>query len=211
MTVMTYPKDGGERYPVATGQTWVVAGRAVLTCGNLYDLPPLPIAELACTDLPWGNGPRNTYHSKAGLAHAEDPFSVFIVKALSCIRDACHWAIEIGNRDADTVAALCAGAGRSMTRHAVTYYKTKPCTLLTSDPFGVTYRGLDEAEFTAAIIAQLATGCLVTDPCTGRGLTAVTALEHGHAFHGYELSPWRCSVTLSKLAHLTGQTPERIA
>jgi len=50
--------------------------------------------------------------------------------------------------------------------------------------------------------ARVVWGDKVIDPCTGRGLTAMTAAEMGRVFTGTELNPRRAAITLQKLAQL---------
>ena len=58
-----------------------------------------------------------------------------------------------------------------------------------------------------ALLAQgyLNGGDVVADPCTGRGLTPVTADRLGLKFVGTELSHGRLAVAVEKLAEQTGQ------
>jgi DNA methylase len=214
----TYEGHGGLNYPCQPGETWSVTDRAILTIGNLVELPPLPAAALAYADPPWNQGNRNSFQTKAHLEHAETPFPVFLDAVLECIQAARCWAIEMGKQNAHILDQLITQRHRIPSEFDVTYYRRHPSKLFIApaprlgdqqlgDP-----TGLDDDDTPLwAITAWTEPNELVVDPVTGRGLTAVTALEMHRRFHGYELSPYRSSVTLTRLAALTGATPERIA
>lgn len=212
----TYAKHGGLNYECEPGSVWRVKPVATLTIGNLTDLPPLPHAALAYCDPPWNQGNRNSFQTKAGLDHAGDPFEDFLSDLLLSIRDADTWAIEMGKQQYATLDQLVAARRRVPSEFDITYYHRHPAKLLIAPRSGDEQRGnptgLDDDDTPAfAITMWTKAGDLVVDPVAGRGLTAVTAVKLGRHFAGYELSPHRASVALTKLAALTGQTPERIA
>ena len=59
--------------------------------------------------------------------------------------------------------------------------------------------GMDEPVMTWAVLEEEPQGSVIFDPCTGQGLTAVTAQRLGHVFVGTELHPRRMAVTIDKL------------
>lgn len=174
------------------------------------------------TDPPWGAGNARSFRTKAGLDGDKGrpvDFAALIQRVIFCLT----WAVpngpvwvEMGRATADDVERRLKQSWPITEVWPITYYNKNPCSLIRAAVSGPGMGaggpgGMDDAVTPAFAIARdSAPGDRVYDPCTGRGLTAVSAAQHGRVFRGSELNPRRLSVTLAKLHRLTGCAPQRI-
>ena len=213
--MMTYTKDGGEKFPVKDGQTWGGPG-AQVTCVDLTNraiVAPLLTSlmpTVAYLDPPWGQGNLTTFWGKAGRV-AVGPGAVFqgVIGALGDYLAplGIPTFMEMGVKWEHEAIAMLTRAGMSFAYSVgVTYYRKHPARLMVFNADGLALavrgdlEGLDD-EDTPSVALRGRQG-LAVDLCTGRGLTAVTAYKLGLPFIGTELNSYRVSVTLTKLQAL---------
>lgn len=219
-TRWTYKRDGGERYPVMPGDLWEVGPHRFL-CGDVEGeafvafLKGLPLPALVYVDLPYRASDARAYRTKAGVdgdRGRQVIYSRLVRATLEPLR-AVPWVyVETGVDGAETVLSVAQAAGFHLARvSSVTYYRKHEAALLAfGDEPGPGLDGVDDEETPGrAIEAHTRLGDLVLDPMVGRGLTAVSAVRAGRRAAGVELSPYRLSVTLSKVADLLGEEPTR--
>jgi hypothetical protein len=207
---MTYAKEGGLAFPCVAGQTWTVS-RAVLHVGPFPSA--LPASACVFVDPPWSQGVMSTYYGKAGIPRTSEPYAAFLARLVATSVAASRSCMfEIGSQHMEDLGGLVADAiGSYPYLYRTTYYRKHRCYMVATRACDAA-EGTDEWDTPAvAIGAWTRPGELVCDPCSGRGLTAVTALEMGRAFVGWELNPYRASVTLRKLRDLTGEEPHEQA
>jgi hypothetical protein len=215
VSMWRYESSGGTRYPVRPGEVWR-ADHHMIACGDLeqgdgvrlierFGRPP----DLTYCDPPWNNGNCAAFRTKAGVPRKvffTDFLNALLIVARTTRRDV---FLEMGNVNAPHLINLAEQSGGQLIRRwSITYYRKHPCTLIQLRFHG---QGDDAPDLTgmddddtpvAALQACARPGDVIMDPCTGRGLTAATAAYPDRTFIGLELSPWRMSCTLSKLAAL---------
>lgn len=216
--MMKYTKDGGENYPVQPGEVWHV-GEHRIRCGDLMNSADngwlqtfAPV--LVYTDPPWGQALATGFRTKAGV-DGYVTYQHLYTTAFQII--ARHYGsipvyFEQGEKWVKEMQSLAAAEGLEVTQEwAITYYKKHPATLTMFNAAGRSHSNLrgydDEATPAMAIVDHTRHGDLVVDLMAGRGLTAATAAGLDRVFAGMELSPHRVSVTLTKLARITGLEP----
>lgn len=220
-------------YPVQPGEVWTV-GPHSLACLDLEDPTrsaawmDLVVRQGRCamgfSDPPWNAGNARSFRTKA-QADGDKGRAVDFSGLMNRVLTALAWAvspggpvwIEMGNAQAAEVRAMLAQSWPLTEEWPVTYYGSKPCTLLRGATGGPSVgadgpAGVNDMLLPAFAIARDSLpGDRVYDPCTGRGLTAVSAAAAGRVFWGSELNPRRLSVTLAKLHRVTGAAPARVA
>jgi hypothetical protein len=214
LSAWQYASSGGTRYPVQPQDVWR-ADQHIIACGDLEEGDGLRLIErfgppdLTYCDPPWNNGNASAFRTKAGMPGKVD-FTGFLEALLKVTcqtrRDV---FLEMGNLNAPHLITLAEYEGAQLVRRwPITYYGRHPCTLIQlrwhgegADPPDLT--GMDDEDTPAAAVKACARpGDVIMDPCTGRGLTAATVARADIAFIGLELSPWRLSCTLTRLALL---------
>jgi len=213
-----YAASGGLAFPVQHGDVWQ-AGPHIIACGDLeagdfsrllrmHDVVP----DLVYCDPPWNAGNAAAFRTKAGVARKVD-FYDFLVTLCTCIAPTTRDVfLEMGKQQLPTLLAISEGMGATcLNTWPITYYRKHPCRLVhlrwNEDrhdlPQLPDFDGMDDDDTPlAALGACMRVDDVVADPCTGRGLTAVTVAKLGGRFVGLELSPFRMSCALHKLAQL---------
>lgn len=171
---------------------------------------------LLYSDPPWNQGNVNSFRTKAQLGKADHTIWELYARVLGVATTHKVPAfVEGGNREAARVQDLLPGTVRQ--QWGITYYRKHPCTLHYSGsrPLPPTLaRRLaqtpDDDDTPVIVMEELPPG-LVLDPCAGRGLTARTAAARGWSSCTNELSPWRMSVAMYRLAEITGVQARRIS
>jgi hypothetical protein len=211
-----YASTGGTAFPVQPREVWR-ADHHLLVCGDLEAGDGLALLErfgqaphLVYCDPPWNNGNAAAFRTKAGMPRKVD-FTAFLDRLLGIVSVARRDVfLEMGRANTAHLIRRAEVAGGRLIRHwPITYYRRHPASLVQLrwqdqglDPPDLA--GMDD-EFTpgAVLAACSLPGDVVMDPCMGRGLTAAsTASQRGRTFIGLELSPWRMSCTLARLAAL---------
>ncbi len=220
-----------DAFAVRPGDVWQVGPHRV-ACLDLEDEPraaawmhwverEAPPRGVCFVDPPWGANLARGYRTKAGLDGAKGR-PVDYPALLRRIIAAMGWAaptrpawVEIGGAQAGLALELLAEVGWPVRDSwPAVYANNKPCTIIRAAthgaPLGIAGPAGQRDDFLPAfaIARDSAPGECVYDPCTGRGLTAVSAAGAGRVFYGSELNPRRVSVTLAKLARLTGHAPQ---
>lgn len=216
MTRWKYERDGGTRYPVQHGELWEVGAHRFL-CGDVEEeglsllLLRTGLPSLVYTDLPYRSSDARAYRTKAGVDGDRGravEYRSLLRATLEPLRDVPWVYVETGIGSMPEVLHVATEAlSAPLTQvSAITYYGNKPAALAA---FGQGHApdlsGVDDEETpTRAILRHTEPGDLVLDPMVGRGLTAVSAVKEGRVAAGLELSPYRLSVTLSKVSDLLG-------
>ncbi len=217
--MLTYKKDGGENYPVKPGQVWHVGGHQI-RCGDLTNADDVAwISQfkpvLVYTDPPWGQALASGFRTKADLADYVDVWDLYRA-AFQIVHDAFDnppTYFEQGNKWRQQMQEIAVDVGLELEEDwNITYYKKSPASLTLFNSYGKPYtnlNGFDDDQTPVMAIADFTKrGDLVVDLMTGRGLTATSAANADRMFAGLELSPWRTSVTLTKLAKITMEIPQ---
>ena len=226
-----YESDGGLRYPVRPGDVWK-AGPHTIACLDtttpMLDkywsmLPSSP--KMLYTDPPWGAALTGGFYTKAGYPTKDGARRSFTDVLAGIMRTPARFKLagwmEMGDKWVDQLAAaITETGGRVIGTQPITYYRKHPHTIVAAtwgpDFVPTNVAGMDDDHTpNATMQAHLDAGLLrpgdaVYDTCIGRGLTPQTADKLGLVCYGTELSPWRMSVTLRKLAD-RGHTPTKIA
>jgi len=218
MTDWHYASTGGLNYPVQPGEVWR-ADHHMIACGDLERGDGLRLLQrfgrapdLIYSDPPWNNGNCAAFRTKAGTPRKVD-FNDFLTALLTVTRQARRDVfLEMGVVNTPVLIHLAKlHGGELIEQWPITYYRRHPCSLIQFRWFGrgTWVRGLagmdDEDTPVAVLQACMQAGDVIMDPCTGRGLTAATVASAGagdRTFIGLELSPWRMSCTLTRLAAL---------
>lgn len=227
---MTYGEEG-ERWPVQLGEWWA-AGRHTIYCGDIETedgfaaVTRIPSANgtdkespmLYYIDPPYTPALASGYRTKAGRPRKVnfDGLLTRILMATQSVHRTGTVLMEMGASTQPRFVRLALGMGARVVREwPITYYKKHGCFLnLIQWPHQwgrklayLDFSGMDDEETPElAIQAFTLPNDLVVDTCTGRGLTAVMAERYQRRFVGLELSPYRLSVALCKLAD-EGATP----
>lgn len=214
--------EDGRRFPVQRDEVWQV-GDHLLACADLMSQSGHAVARdlvarvrptLVYTDPPWGQGNLNTFRTKAALQHAEHTYLDLYERIATLVAPATPLWMETGRREESKVVDLLAKHRPVTASYAVTYYKRNPSRLIyagqTKPPAAIHVAGLDDDDTPGEVMAGYPRG-VVLDPCMGRGLIATVAHKKGWRAIGTELSPWRLSVTLSKMARLLNEQPRRVS
>jgi hypothetical protein len=213
--------EEGRAFPVVPESVWRV-GQHTLVCSDLMksdlfarQLTAWPPSLLYC-DPPWNQGNVNSFQTKAGLPHAAHSYLDLYTRVISFGRGvrSIPIFIEGGRRQAAKVQALLPGPYRQTWN--ITYYRRNPCLLHYSGQNSIAgpyFEGLDDDDTPEQAMRYFdrPSDQVVIDPCAGRGLTARVADRVGWISVTNELSPWRTSVALFRLAQQSGKTPARIA
>jgi hypothetical protein len=214
----TYASSGGLAFPVAFGDVWSAgrhrAKRHILACGDLeaghadllldrHGLTP----DLVYCDPPWNAALATGFRTKAGAARTVD-FPAFLTTLMAVVRRAKRDVfLEMGRQHLELLKREIAAAGGTVLRdYAITYFGKNPGWLVHARfgadgavPRDVT--GMDDAATPEVVLWDCARpGDIVLNPSIGRGRTAIAAHRIGARFVGLELSPFRLSCTLKRLA-----------
>jgi hypothetical protein len=218
-----------KKYPVNTGETWKI-GQQTLICGDLEDpvnrfWEAMSSADVDTTvhfaDPPWGANLARGYRTKAGVEGGSGrpvdyPALLQLVARPARILNGLLY-IENGNKQVREMLMLLDRMGGTIIRQwPITYYRTKPATLVAvwfGNGIASTLpdlTGVDDEHLPAAILAHKHWANVI-DPCAGRGITASAAAAAGRASLTNELSPYRMAEALQRIVKYTGDTPTRIA
>lgn len=207
--------DSGDRFPVERGDILAIGHRHVLACGDIEEQHGLTIAseygppDIAYTDLPYNESVAKSYRTKAGLDNSVDykQFVSAVVNTLALTEGEVF--VEVGNENAQLLKSELEKVGAEVPYiYNITYYGENPAALVhgSFDGFPLSIAELqgadDEDTPRIAILERSERGDIVFDPCMGRGLTAVTAHQHGRMSLGLELHPRRLATTIEKLVDL---------
>jgi hypothetical protein len=165
-------------------------------------------------DPPWSQGNMTTFYHKADLVEARS-FSALLDKVVSLGRSFCSqvW-IEMGRRETARLLELLHEKGARSRVYPITYYGRNPANLVSASwqeevAEYPSLFGMDD-EKTPGEVLRLTRPAGVFDPCTGRGLTAVSAVSEKVPFLGVELNPIRAGITLEKVSDLLHMRAEQV-
>ena len=224
-----YEADGGLKYPVRPGDVWKACPHTIAcldTTSPMLDkywsmLPSSP--KMLYSDPPWGAANLGAFYTKAGYPKDTGRKSYDAVLA-GVLRTPARFKLsgwlEMGDKWVDQMTrAVIASGGRVIGTQPITYYRKFPHTIVAvtwgPDFVPANVAGMDDDHTpNATMRAHLDAGLLrpgdaVYDTCIGRGLIPVSADKLGLVCYGTELSPWRMSVTLRKLAD-RGHSPSKV-
>lgn len=214
----TYPKDGGEKYPVQPGQVWRV-GEHTFVCSDLIEtrlfdetLAAVGAPDLVYVDPPWNPSNLSSFRTKAAKDRADYTIWQLYARVFGIHPEVPHF-VEGGIKEALNVKAQMP-EGHHVTGWRITYYRKHPCVLhyvgTTPPPANLPdLNGVDD-DYTPDKVMKAYGSGLVVDPCAGRGLTARTAARNGWRSVTNEMSPWRMSAAMTSVSQITGDKPERI-
>ena len=221
---LTYKSTGGENYPVLPGQVWRV-GSHLIRCGDLMNARDLDwlgsfSPQLIYCDPPWGQALATAARTKAGLSDYVSSRDLFVrvFEWIATLRPTMPVYFEQGRKWVKEMQQFAVDAGLEVEQEwAITYDRKVPATLtlFNFNGYKTNYGDLTGIDDTVTPLRAIefatrqGTNAIVMDPMTGRGQTAVSAAQAGRTFVGMELSPHRVSVTLTKLAKVTGKEPIR--
>lgn len=219
-------KGALKKYPVQTGDTWVV-GKHRLICGdlegetNLYkELEQYP-ADLMYVDPPWNNQIASAFREKSGV-DGEAPRKVEVSKLICTI-------IKIA-KDRKLLLFMEGGNKmRQMNRDCIDYVgspKVKEWTITYTDRaipcalWAIDFReepkddypnleGLSEFEVETLVMSHYKPN-RVLDTCGGLGGTAWGAERTGCGSITHELSPYKMAEAIKLLHKLTGEIPKKV-
>lgn len=203
--------DAGDRFPVELGDIWEV-GPHVFACGDLELghaaklLTYAGVPDVVYTDPPWNKGNARAFRTKAGDSRAVDFLGSLLPAILSVVKGVEHAAIEMGNFHADDLRWLITSKGGVVLADwKITYYRKNPsrllhCTFTGEPPLVDSCDGMDDDDTPQWFLERVASkGCVVFDPCMGRGLTSRVADDLGMKALGMELHPRRLAVSIDRL------------
>jgi hypothetical protein len=216
-----WDRGEGEEYVVGPQQVWKV-GNHVLGCADLmtYHLADKLVAEhkpsVVYTDPPWNQAIMNRFRSSAGLPKVSYSFTDVYVRVALLAAGVDLWA-EGSTRDTDD-GGLVAGVlaekhtGRAGYREVV-YGSSKPYGIYSSTrgEHNVVTTGMKGWAAVQAVFESYDGPQTVFDPCCGLGGIPLVAEKVGWSSVSTELSPFRMSSALARLAKATKQIPRRIA
>ena len=207
MTKWDYGPEG-RAYPVERGQAWS-CGSHLFVCASAFQVNHPRPPFLVYSDPPWNQGNLASFHTKAGLTPPGFTW-LDLYRRVIWLAAGGPCFIEGGNRQADAVAAECAGRG-IYRQWPITYYRRQPAVLHYCGPElpdGLDPTRVDD-DFTPGLVLNAYERATVLDPCAGRGVTSRAAQLAGWASVNVEIHPRRLSAALARMHSLTGNDPMR--
>lgn len=218
----------GDRWPVNVGDVWQV-GQHIFLCGDLETgvayrfLGRFGDPDMTYSDPPWNTGNANAFLTKAGHSRRTNIEDFLIAFCGPIWRTRGAIFTEMGNQSLELLQhEIRRIKGFVIAVWPITYYRRNPTNLVlwgnnpqieSSLSTALNYGpGNMDDEDTPSWAIGLASrpGDLIFDPCTGRGLTPISAHKLGRRAIGIELHPRRLAVTLDKLHNLGAGVPEQI-
>lgn len=199
-----------DKFPINIGQTWVeMKTNSSFAVHDLFD--PLPAfmmsGDMIYCDPPWTLGNVNSFvtknHSSKYISNFKDFYTQLFAQVGVIAPRVCF--LEIGKKHVDEFNTEMGKLFPTVQVWKTTYYKKHPCFLLRGgyEPASFDYTGSDDEDTPSLAIRNESPSC-VADLCTGRGLTAVSAISQNKRFVGIELNPRRMAVTLDKVSKKGG-------
>lgn len=195
-----------ETYPIQDGEIWAdkKTGSIVQAVDLFNGLPKhMRKADMLYIDPPWNTGNINSFYTKAGMQDIRrqigDFFDVLLTYTLTIKPKVLY--MEIGKQGLDDMIARVGRSYPVVQHWKITYYKKHPSYLVRggAEATGVDYTGMDDGQ-TPYLAVESESPTIVGDLCTGRGLIAEAAMQHGKRFVGTELNRKRLAETLAVTA-----------
>lgn len=199
-----------DSYPIQDGDIWVDSktGSIVQAIDLFSGLPEhMREADMLYIDPPWNTGNINSFYTKAGMQDTRrrigDFFDVLFSYALTIKPDVLY--VEIGKQALEDVIERVGKVYPVVQHWGITYYKKLPCFLVrgAAQATDMDYTGMDDSRTPYAAV-ESESPTVVGDLCTGRGLIAEAAIQHGKKFVGTELNKKRLAETLAVTANRFG-------
>lgn len=199
--------DSWEKFQIKPGKLWVDQfGSKVMVNDLTKKLPDfMTEADMIYCDPPWNLGNVNSFITKNGGSDYHNSFDQFYEFLFDAIRHisarVCY--VEIGNQYKEVFQNLLQKQYKMVQSWAIIYNRKNPSYLLRAADEVITYdfTGIDDL-FTPEIAIKIENCRVIGDLCTGRGLTAVSAMKQGKRFVGIELNQRRMAVTIEKMTKL---------
>ena len=219
-----YAGNGGITYGVAHGEEWR-AGPHRLTCDDITNGGPLRTPhrpDVMITDPPHTKIAEAAYRARASAPPSPgfDNFIGHLADLAAGVRGSVF--VELGESKEpgeELTRCMLARGGRLLNRWEIVYYKGRYVAIVYRFAFGPAddwreqpLSGIDDVDLAGRILRGYNGRRLVYDPCTGTGWTAWHAHNQGHLFAGTEISPFRSSAALTRLARcglVVGKESER--
>lgn len=189
-----------DKYPLEQCELWE-SENAKIMCWDITNGTPnfLRVADMIYCDPPWNIGILNTFNSKANKDYT-DNFSEFYIHLFNSIREieakVCY--LEMGEKNMIIFKNELSKIYPCVQVWSVAYCGNKPSYLLrgSSSYSEFDYTGMDDM-FTPHEAIKNENPKIVTDLCTGSGLTAISSFRNKCKFVGTELNKrklaWLCS------------------
>lgn len=199
--------DSWEHFPISHDQIWHDQfGSKVMVNDLTKNLPDfMTDADMIYCDPPWNLGNVNSFITKNGGSDYHNSFDQFYTAFFEAIRKisakVCY--LEIGNQYKEVFQNLLQGHYKHVQSWEITYNRKHLSYLLRAADEEIIYdfTGIDDL-FTPEIAIKIENCHIIGDLCTGRGLTAVSAMKQGKRFVGIELNQRRMAVTIEKMTKL---------
>lgn len=180
-----------EKYPIETGDTWYCGEShvSVMDITNGYPYSTMKADMIYC-DCPWNLNILNVFNRKAERKEMRD-FKDFYSHLFRIIRitnpEVCY--LEIGKENVKLFENNMKLLYKHVDVYGITYYHKNACHLIRGgkDISPYNYGGMDD-DATPYMAVAKEKKRIVCDPCMGKGLTALAALENGCTFVGTELN-----------------------
>ncbi len=193
-----------EKFPIVPGQKWVDQFGSTLSVADITKHIPdfMLVADLVYCDPPWNLGNVNGFITKNGGQDHLSSFEDFYKHLFNGIQlmspKVCY--LEIGKQYVETFRNQLQAYYPFVQIWPITYYKKHLSYLLRGGEFpsNHSFTGLDDS-ITPMKAIETEKCTIVGDLCTGRGLTAISAVKAKKVFVGTELNPRRMAVTIEKM------------
>lgn len=224
MADWTYGEQG-KRFPVKDGQVWEV-GKHLFVCSDLMETSLLDEQlhsrriDLLYCDPPWGTALLNGFRTKAGKEKAGHTWQELYrrIADFGHDREVDVWleGSKRSSRDGQKIPGTMHRTGYQSGYWDIRYYRKHPCGLYFSgrktppQPLLTGLHNEDDEDTPRIVMEAYGPTGTVLDPCTGMGATPVCAEKVGWGSVNNEMNGHRISVSLSRLADMTGETPRRV-
>lgn len=196
-----------EKFPISHGKIWVDQfGSKIMVNDLTKNFPDFMMeADMIYCDPPWNLSNVNSFITKNGGGDYHTTFDQFYTALFEAIRKisarVCY--LEIGNQYKEVFHNLLQKQYKYVQSWQITYNQKHQSFLLraSNDLIAHDFTGIDDL-FSPEIAIRIENCQVIGDLCTGRGLTAVSAMKHGKQFLGIELNPRRMAVTIEKMTKL---------
>ena len=169
-------------------------------------------ADFMYVDPPWNQSNISSFFTKAGKQGLAPDFWQFIDRLLGLMTHVKHDSfIEMGNQHVDRFATAASEMGfKTIGAWKITYYGTRPCSLLQvckneSKVTGLNLNGLDDAQTPFEVCNSMPENSRVMDACTGLGATPIASVATGNRFSGLELNPRRLANAIKGVSETLGR------